>query len=566
MFNSSYISSTMHPFKKKIDKQFVKELAILNIFILFVIIPFLAKPIHIDDTSFIYMAEQIQKDPLRPYSFVIVWGGSIKTGTEYKDTPLMAYYIAFILTFFGESELLFHAFFLIFPVIAGNTFYFLAKRFLKKPLIPSLLLVSTPTFMVMSHSLMLDIPVLAFSLLSILFFLKGIDNSNNFFLFLGGLFAGIAYLSKPTAIVLLPILLLYILLKQRYIYALYLLIPVSIISLWAFHNFFLEDSVPLIETLPWFLATRDSLPKILAYLFSNLGYIGGATIFPFFFVWPFIKKKIYRNFWLLTVLFSILISVSLYFLSTSFISGQYSFLELFLFTLFISSFLFFLVVLVGTYLPYYRNITKERILKHSDHLFLSLWLIGVFIFNSFIIGGAARYNTLFLPPLVIVYFTILNKHLVKKTTLLLVTLLASTLLMGYAVSYADYQYATSYKKFVEDNAENYAGKVWFLGHHGFQYYMERHGFMALLSNSKAPSKDDIIIKADIPSPGRISPELQQRITIQQIVQAHSDFPIRIQNPDSHAGFYTYGGGFLPFSISKGPLETFTIYKVEENAQ
>ena len=92
------------------------------------------------------------------------------------------------------------------------------------------------------------------------------------------------------------------------------------------------------------------------------------------------------------------------------------------------------------------------------------------------------------------------------------------------------------------------------------------GKVAALQKGFDESKGDIIIKAEIPSPRKMSPQLMERVSIIETLYVYSNFPIRIQNPDSHAGFYTYGGGFLPFSISKDPLETFTIYKVEENGQ
>jgi len=312
---------------KKINKKVVRELTILNILIILVIIPFITKPVHNDDTAWLYMARHIQQDPLHPYSFTIEWGSSLESGTELQDTPLIPYYIALLLSIFGENLIILQLFFIIFPLIAANSFYFIAQRFIKKPLFPTLILVSMPTFMVMSHSLMFDVPVLAFSLLSLLLFIKGTDKNKSFFLFLGSLFAGIAYLSKPTAIVLLPLLLLYALVKRKYKYSFYLFIPLSIVVLWSLHNFFLEDAIPLFEYLPWVAGSRASIQKILAYLFSNLSYIGGATIFPLFFIWPFVKKKLFRYFWIAAIIFSLIISVFLYFLSDTFISGQYSILE-----------------------------------------------------------------------------------------------------------------------------------------------------------------------------------------------------------------------------------------------
>ncbi len=542
-----------------------KNLILLNFLVLAVTLPFINQAIHIDDTAFVYMARQIQKDPLRPYSFDFEWGSESGKATHLLDTPLVSYYISFLTAVFGEKEIFLHSFFIVFLLICANAFYFLSKRFLKNPVYPALLMISAPTIMVMSHTLMLDVPALAFLLLSVLFFLRGIDKNSNKFLILGSLFAGIAYMAKPTSVVAVPLLALYALLNKKFRKLFYLLIPLFIVLLWSLHNYFFEDSIMLLQYLPWIKNIKFSSGKLAAYMFSSLSYIGGATLFFVFLAYPFVRKK--KNFFLysLALLLSVLASATLYLKSSSFASGRYSFSELIMFALFVSSSLFFIAFAVKeAFLMFSKIRNSEDISRFKDDAFLFLWLIGILVFNTFIVGGSVRYNALLLPPFILLYFRLLDKTALKEKAIKRISLaiVALTIISGILVSYADYQYADAYRSFSNNIKGKYGNtQVWYLGHWGFQYYNDKNNFSVLGIGSNEPKKRDIIIKALIPSPRKIGEDLKSRIRLIDAVQYNSKFPIRVQNPEAHAGFYTYGGGFLPYSISTAPLETFEVYEV-----
>ena len=104
--------------------------------------------------------------------------------------------------------------------------------------------------------------------------------------------------------------------------------------------------------------------------------------------------------------------------------------------------------------------------------------------------------------------------------------------------------------------------VWYSGYYGFRYYMREQGHSILLPKSNDPKQGDYIIYARIPSPRALSDELKNRIDLIDTISYKEGIPIRTQNPDSHAGFYTYGGGFLPYSFSNAPFENFDVYYVK----
>ncbi len=207
-------------------------------------------------------------------------------------------------------------------------------------------------------------------------------------------------------------------------------------------------------------------------------------------------------------------------------------------------------------------------IRHSNDFFLFSWFVIGFLFNSTIAGGAARYSTILIPPLMIMYFEVIKRCKLlsaKKIYNFIVLTLILNLVLSIALSYADYELAGTYRDFAEyvDHSKigEDKGKIWFAGHLSFQYYMEAKGYTALGLNDNSPKKGDFIIKARMPSPRAISPLLKERIVLIESKSYNSNFPLRIHNAKARAGFYTFGGGFLPYSFSNSNLEDFEIYKV-----
>ncbi len=547
----------------------------IALFILALTLPFSNKAYHFDDAAFIYVADQIAKDPLRPYSFVLEWGGhSGETATHLLDTPLVSYYIAWVSWLFGRSEIILHISFILFSLTAGISFYFIAKKFIKWPLAAALMMAATPTFLVSSHSLMLDVPMISLFLLSIALFLYGVDESSHKLLLLGSLAAGLAYLAKPNAIFLVPLMAFYCFIKKKPKYMAYQLIPVLFIVLFAAHNYYFEDRILIKEYAPFLYGKKESSIGIAAaYFFSNLSYIGGGTIFTLFLFYPFILRRKSLALFSLSLLFAGISSYFLYRLSSGFVSGQYTYFQISMFFAFISGSAFFMLVNIAENYGNARSALQNiLILKNAsydaDKFFILAWLLGMLLLNSGISGGAARYNTLFLPPFILSYFSILekNKENFRINRQKIALILVLTAITGILAAYADYEYANTYRDFAGKFPQQYNNKdnvIFFTGGSGFQYYMAEKGYRLLYQNDNSPKKGDYVIKARLPSPRAISSGLMQRLDFVKTISYDARIPVRIQNPAAHAGFYTYGGGFLPISFSNSKLENFDVYYVKK---
>ena len=110
----------------------IRQITVLVVFILLMLVPYINKPFHVDDPFYLKMASQIAREPLRPYSFSINWSGETREVWPWMEAtfpPLIPAYMAAVSAFLGTEEAVMHSMFLVFPLIAGISMYFLSKRF-----------------------------------------------------------------------------------------------------------------------------------------------------------------------------------------------------------------------------------------------------------------------------------------------------------------------------------------------------------------------------------------------------------------------------------------------------
>ena len=152
-------------FKEKVEKHknFIILLILFTIYNFF----FVNKAVHIDDHFTISIAKAVNENFLNvPKVF-------------FSNPILLGYYYAPIIKLFGEEEIWLHIFYFPFTLLAIISMYSLSLRFTGKSLLPTLFLVSTPAFIVMSQDIMLDIALLGFFLGSVALFTYGLDRDDN---------------------------------------------------------------------------------------------------------------------------------------------------------------------------------------------------------------------------------------------------------------------------------------------------------------------------------------------------------------------------------------------------
>lgn len=130
------------------------------------LLPFLGKPFHLDDPVYLAMARQVGAHHLHPYDFLLNWYGKpLPMWRIMLNPPGLGYLLAPPTRLLGEREVLLHAVFLVFPLVAVQSAYDIARRFTARAELAVLLFATAPLFAVSATTLMADVPALAFALL-----------------------------------------------------------------------------------------------------------------------------------------------------------------------------------------------------------------------------------------------------------------------------------------------------------------------------------------------------------------------------------------------------------------
>ncbi|MCC6152487.1 MAG: hypothetical protein IT367_01945, partial [Candidatus Hydrogenedentes bacterium] len=113
------------------------------------LLPFINKPIHIDDAAYIVIAKHITQHPFDYYGVSLNWEGSAAPVYQWHASPPLAnFYLAFIGAVFGWQEWVLHTGFLLPAILASLGTFMLARRLCKRPIIAVGATLCTPAFVV----------------------------------------------------------------------------------------------------------------------------------------------------------------------------------------------------------------------------------------------------------------------------------------------------------------------------------------------------------------------------------------------------------------------------------
>ncbi len=199
---------------------------------------------------------------------------------------------------------------------------------------------------------------------------------------------------------------------------------------------------------------------------------------------------------------------------------------------------------------------------HGDKVGVLLlgWLAVAFIFPTFLNWGVSARSLVALVPIVGLIVARIYPDIVRFSRGKVIVCLLPMMLCSLLVASADFEMASRYRQIAIDLAPNRTDlknrTVWFEGHWGFQYYMQKFGAKALdIANSKV-ERDDILVlpmnNADLvlPKPGRL--QLYKKLTVS------NSLPITVMNKLAGAGYHSYYWGGLPFVFGLASHEDFYI--------
>lgn len=127
-------------------------------------LPFLGKPVHIDDTNFLVLARGAVEDPWRPHAALINWQGHTERAFDVlSNPPGVGWWLAPLVALDAPVPLL-HAWMGLWLPVALWGARALGARFADRPDAAALLLVGSPIALLAAQSLTPDLPLLACTL------------------------------------------------------------------------------------------------------------------------------------------------------------------------------------------------------------------------------------------------------------------------------------------------------------------------------------------------------------------------------------------------------------------
>ena len=535
---------------------------LLAVAVLACLVPFSGKAFNVDDTLFIYVARQIAKHPLDPYGFKVNWFlDAVPMAYETKNPPLAAYYIAAAASFIGWSERALHLAFLLPALAAVLGTYRLAQRFTDSPLLAAAATLLAPAFLVSASSVMCDTMMLALWIWAIIFWIEGLEPQKPRYLAASALMITLCALTKYFGIALILLLAAYSLARLRRLgsWAWYLLFPVLALTGYQHWTKVVYGLRMISEAAHMSAGVRQARQSsALAKALVDLSFVGGCTL-PALTLAPLL--------WTRRKIFAVCVASGI----AGFVIGvgrialgemlwpfdfyPHWFLVGIQLTFFIAAG-FSVMALAAT------DAWKR---KDADSLLLMLWVFGTFVFTGFLNWAINARSVLPLIPAAGILLARRVDVLRATSTRWRPAMLAIPLAVAGAVSLwltcADTELANSARTAaaqIEQKTRNQPGTVWFLGHWGFQYYMESFGARPVVVDDPPQRPGDFLATAG----GRLLFEVRPEfVASRDVIQIPMRLGITTIQTELGTGFYSSDLGPLPFAVGQVPPERYELIRL-----
>jgi hypothetical protein len=530
------------------------------------LLPLLDAAVSIDAPVFLAVTRQILESPGDPFGFEMVWDPTSPYTHQFnRNPPLLSYWLAPAVLAFGEWEPALHAALLPFPLLAGLSFYGIARRLAGDGLGPAALLVATPAFLVLASTLMLDVPVLAFMLLSVYALLRGRDGSRGWQLAAGAA-AAAAGLTKYVGLSSAPLLGagVWLLYRRRGGAALRVLgVPLAAWAAWGAYTAHRYGAVHFFDSTDVLFGQLSDPDEFWNQIASVPIFYGCALVFPLF-VWARALAGRTPGAELAVVGAALGAAAVGWVLPGGEPPRRHP--------LGIEEAVFAAGGLAAGFALWLPCLDPRRLRGDPERVWLVLWLAGVGFFSLLLNWHVNAADALLAaPPVILLLFRDERRRPPRRV---LVAWVAAMLPLAFALAWADSMqagvYRTAARRIAAEIGER-ANEGWFVGHWGFQHYLEQIGFRPVVpptyERQYGPSR---LAKGDWVASARNVSQLDvtQHMSRYQIrpVWNWSDeswLPLRTHNADAGAGFYSHHTGYVPFAWSRLPLDQIGLGRVAQ---
>ncbi len=538
-----------------IQRSVARDIAIAAALPYLVVVIFSGKAFHIDDPAYLWSAEHILKSPLDFYGFEVNWGGTdVMMYEANKNPPGVSYYIALGAWLFGWGERAQHLWMGLWASALGVGTYLLARRFGTSGLWAVVTTLSMPVVMVSVTTVMADVQMLALYTGAIVCWMYGLDRKHRDLLMASGLLAAAAFMTKYFGATLLPLLFVYGLLRERRVgnWCLHLLIPAVVIVLYLLWARYLYGLDPLAEAGKY--TTETALYTMSSYVNARpligVVFAGGCMTTVLFYA-----PLLWRG---RTLAIGAVVGVAGLLLAARY-DGYFFYKEApsaaqaFQFS---AHYVAFLLCGIGVLA---LGIADVRRARDADAALLLLWLFGTFVFAT-VLNWSVTARTI-LPmavPTAILVSRRIDQHPVTPSLqrwrwALLVPALGLTMW----VTYGDYASAALMRRAADQvhaQAKSYAGDYWFMGHWGYQYYLQENGSRYLTQKNRAnlkPGDRIAVVRWLTLDSMDFDATSIYRVPDAEIVLRNPSVA-SLHHPVTRSGFYTSVLGPLPFTLGPAP--------------
>lgn len=469
-------------------------------FVLLLRVPFLHQAIQGDDADYLRAAQYAQVNPAHPGHLEFLFQGQKVSMRGHPHPPGNVWILAALLACTGDiHEATYHAFYIVFSVIAGLAALSLARRFCRHPLLGTMLFLVTPAFVINGNSLESDVPFLAFWLAAIALFVQAVEDRSLPRLAGSAVMMGLAAMLAFQAVLLVPLLGLYLWQSRRDWragWAVLLTVP-AVLGGWQLFERLTSEQLPA-EVLAGYFQRYDlhsaaNKMRNAAALLSHLGTLVFPAL-PLAFVRPLLMV-----------------------------------------------------------IPAIAGVAAIVFCVRRWKDFLAQWALLFFSFALVVFfAGSARY---LLPMALPVALLVVNRLPVWYCG----ALAGTNLILALCLALANYDHWDGYRRAIASLEKSWEHKrVWVNGEMGLRHYAESAGALPL-ERGQALRPGDIVVTSkwvSFPvSAGLRVPLLS--IPIQSAV------PLRLAGLNSESGYSTAQSGLLPFDVRRGPMDVLQVETVAQ---
>lgn len=499
------------------------------------------KAYHIDDTFHLEAAEWIKSHPGQPMSGTVNWADDPTPLYTHNQPPLFFFTLALVSSVAGTHELWLHLYLSVFTLAALFLFYRIALLLNIRRKLTLLVLFASCPALVVNQNLMTDVPVLVLLLASVFFIIRAAKSKPSRNYLFAGLVLGIGLLIKYSVLPLVVAMLLIIILRKHYRYLWTIMIPIFLLVLWSFWNWYEFGSIHFLD--------RPKGEIHINRFWSFMACMGSVSAFSLVFIKGMFVGK--RTGSLAVIFFSLLFLAPVpVFLLNLFSEEGFSMAINYLFI--INGFL----VYIGVFYLMVRDVKKgfmEFIVSPEFVVLLYAGALSLFIvlFAPFM---ATRHILLIVP------FVLLFGHRFFDNAPKFINIIAisASVIMAVGLGAADYVYADYYRQMAKIEVNNEGNNIWSLGHWGWQWYSKKAGMQIYSTHHSEVKEGDFMV-----FPGNIPLQTLNEKTELELVEK-SWKPAgysRIVSVGNFGNMYSNSMKTPPWTFSAKPIDTIYVFRV-----